>query len=142
MKSFKQYVEACWTGYTAKGMKKKGNRMVPNCVPEEVELKESHKIGDSVTVNSKFFGKQKGKVVKVDDQSVHVQRNGKKYSEKYPHDSVIKEDGMGAGAVGGGPANVVGSGAIAGTGGKGGEPGVSKKRNPVMTPTFKRNPPQ
>ena len=26
--------EACWTGYTAKGMKKKGNRMVPNCVPE------------------------------------------------------------------------------------------------------------
>ena len=28
--------EACWTGYTAKGMKKKGNRMVPNCVPEEV----------------------------------------------------------------------------------------------------------
>jgi hypothetical protein len=29
--------EACWTGYTAKGMKKKGNRMVPNCVPEEVE---------------------------------------------------------------------------------------------------------
>ena len=29
--------EACWTGYTAKGMKKKGNRMVPNCVPEEIE---------------------------------------------------------------------------------------------------------
>ena len=27
--------EACWTGYTAKGMKKKGNRMVPNCVKED-----------------------------------------------------------------------------------------------------------
>jgi hypothetical protein len=27
--------EACWAGYEAKGMKKKGNRMVPNCVPEE-----------------------------------------------------------------------------------------------------------
>ena len=26
--------EACWKGYRAKGMKKKGNRMVPNCVPE------------------------------------------------------------------------------------------------------------
>lgn len=26
--------EACWKGYKAKGMKKKGNRMVPNCVPE------------------------------------------------------------------------------------------------------------
>jgi hypothetical protein len=37
MKTFKQYTEACWTGYTAKGMKKKGNRMVPNCVPEETE---------------------------------------------------------------------------------------------------------
>jgi hypothetical protein len=58
---------------------------------EEVELDESHKVGDSVIVNSKFFGKQKGKVVKVDNQSVHVQRNDKKYSEKYPHDSVMKE---------------------------------------------------
>jgi hypothetical protein len=26
--------EACWKGYKAKGMKKKGNRMVPNCVKE------------------------------------------------------------------------------------------------------------
>ena len=26
---------ACWKGYTAKGLKKKGNRMVPNCVPVE-----------------------------------------------------------------------------------------------------------
>lgn len=54
----------------------------------------------------------------------------------------VKEDGMGAGAVSAGPTNVVGGGAIAGTGGKGGEPGVSKKRNPVMLSTFKRNPPQ
>ena len=23
----------CWEGYVQKGMKKKGNRMVPNCVP-------------------------------------------------------------------------------------------------------------
>ena len=29
--------KACWTGYTAVGLKKKGGRMVPNCVPEEVE---------------------------------------------------------------------------------------------------------
>ena len=26
--------EACWTGYKQVGMKKKGNRQVPNCVPE------------------------------------------------------------------------------------------------------------
>jgi hypothetical protein len=29
--------EACWTGYKKVGMKKKGDKMVPNCVPEEVE---------------------------------------------------------------------------------------------------------
>jgi len=28
--------DACWTGYTAVGMKMKGGRKVPNCVPEEV----------------------------------------------------------------------------------------------------------
>jgi hypothetical protein len=27
--------EACWTGYKKVGMKKKGDRMVPNCIPEE-----------------------------------------------------------------------------------------------------------
>ena len=27
--------EACWQGYTQKGMKPKNGRMVPNCVPEE-----------------------------------------------------------------------------------------------------------
>lgn len=54
----------------------------------------------------------------------------------------INEDGMGAGAVSAGPTNVVSSGAIAGTGGKGGEPGVSKKRNPVIKPLGRRNPPK
>lgn len=28
--------EACWKGYTQKGLKKKGDKMVPNCVPESV----------------------------------------------------------------------------------------------------------
>jgi len=86
MKTFKQYVEACWTGYTAKGMKKKGNRMVPNCVP-------------------------------------------------------VSEDGEGGSA---GPTNVVGGGAIAGTGGKGGEPGVylNKKKSPVMMGIARRKAPQ
>jgi hypothetical protein len=40
MKSFKQHFEACWDGYRQVGVKKKGNRMVPNCVPEEVEIEE------------------------------------------------------------------------------------------------------
>ena len=88
MKTFKQFTEACWKGYTAKGMKKKGDRMVPNCVP-------------------------------------------------------VSEDGMGAGAVAGAPTNNVGSGNIAGTGGRAGEPGVSKKRkSPIIAPMGHRNPPK
>jgi hypothetical protein len=48
-----------------------------------------------------------------------------------------EDGGMGGGAMGGsaGPTNVVSGGAIAGTGGKGGEPGVylkKKKPSPVL----------
>ena len=35
MKSFKSWFEACWDGYKQVGMKKKGDKAVPNCVPEE-----------------------------------------------------------------------------------------------------------
>jgi len=35
--------EACWSGYTQKGLKKKGNRMVPNCVPVNEEDKTEGK---------------------------------------------------------------------------------------------------
>lgn len=35
-KSFKDmYDEDCWDGYKQDGMKKKGNKVVPNCIPEE-----------------------------------------------------------------------------------------------------------
>ena len=30
---YREILEACWTGYRQRGMKKKGDRMVPNCVP-------------------------------------------------------------------------------------------------------------
>ena len=32
--------DACWKGYTAVGMKMKGGRKVPNCVPEETQQEE------------------------------------------------------------------------------------------------------
>ena len=45
--------EACWRGYVARGMKKKGNRMVPNCVPEEtVEEKWTDKYKRSIDCNN------------------------------------------------------------------------------------------
>lgn len=36
-------LEECWTGYTQKGMKKKGDKMVPNCVPVNEEDKTNGK---------------------------------------------------------------------------------------------------
>ena len=52
----------------------------------------------------------------------------------------VKEDGMGGGVV---ATNNVGSGNIAGSGGKGGEPGVNpkKKKGPVLIQMAKRKPP-
>jgi hypothetical protein len=45
--------EACWRGYVARGMKKKGDRMVPNCVPEEtVEEKWTDKYKRSIDCNN------------------------------------------------------------------------------------------
>jgi peptidoglycan hydrolase-like protein with peptidoglycan-binding domain len=37
---FSEFSEACWTGYRQAGMKKKGNRQVPNCVPVSEEQSE------------------------------------------------------------------------------------------------------
>jgi len=38
---YREILEACWTGYRRQGMKKKGSRMVPNCVPVSEEQTES-----------------------------------------------------------------------------------------------------
>ena len=35
--------EDCWSGYKQVGMKKKGKKMVPNCVPEETVSEEDIK---------------------------------------------------------------------------------------------------
>jgi hypothetical protein len=68
----------------------------------------------------------------------------KKGTKAYEPGSCVKEDGEGGGAASAGPTNVVGGGAIAGTGGAGGEPGVNlkKRKTPVMFNTFKRKPPK
>jgi hypothetical protein len=50
------------------------------------------------------------------------------------------EDGVAAVA---GPTNNVGGGSIAGTGGRGGEPGVNpKKKNPIVLDIFRRKKPK
>ena len=46
-------MQKCWTGYTQRGMKEKGGRMVPNCVPvEKVEdLSEADQVNKSLFSN-------------------------------------------------------------------------------------------
>ena len=47
---FQEILEACWTGYRQAGMKKKGDRQVPNCVPvNEVE------VGPEITANQLLY---------------------------------------------------------------------------------------
>ena len=38
---YQEILEACWKGYQQQGMKKKGDRMVPNCVAKEDVVKEA-----------------------------------------------------------------------------------------------------
>ncbi len=38
--AFDPLTEACWVGYKQVGMKKKGDKMVPNCVPENYDVNE------------------------------------------------------------------------------------------------------
>lgn len=98
MQSFKNYCEfdECWTGYVQRGMKKKGDKMVPNCVPagstsEEVEndeeLDEAEYQGRDVPLNKRLPGDVKkskvfvknaaGKVVKVNfgDKNMTIKKD-------------------------------------------------------------------
>jgi len=60
--------KACWDGYEQQGMKRKGDRMVPNCVyvgkSEGVEKAESVRVGQMVSWNSSG-GRAEGKVKRV-----------------------------------------------------------------------------
>ena len=42
-------MEACWRGYTAKGVKRKGGRIVPNCVPVSETAAWTRREGKSPT---------------------------------------------------------------------------------------------
>ena len=99
MQSFKNYCEfdECWTGYVQRGMKKKGDRMVPNCVPagstkeqveqEDEELDEAEYQGRDVPLNKRLPGDVKkskvfvknaaGKVVKVNfgDKNMTIKKD-------------------------------------------------------------------
>jgi len=136
--------EACWDGYTAKGMKKKGNRMVPNCVPEEVESIDEKNVPTSPEkwARAKAAAKSKFAVYPSAYANGWASKKYKAMGGGWRTEETVSEDGAMGGSVG--PTNVVGGGAIAGTGGKGGEPGVylpRRKKSPVMM-SIRRKPPK
>lgn len=70
MLSFREYLkeseDPCWDGYRQLGMKKKGNKEVPNCIPEEEEIDEATYQGREVALNKPSKGDVKKSKVFVD----------------------------------------------------------------------------
>jgi len=135
--------EACWDGYTAKGMKKKGNRMVPNCVPEEVEQIEEKNVPTSPEkwARAKAAAKSKFAVYPSAYANGWASKKYKAMGGGWRTEETVSEDGAMGGSVG--PTNVVGDGAIAGTGGKGGEPGVylpRRKKSAILMSIRRKSP--
>jgi hypothetical protein len=78
--------EACWVGYKQVGMKKKGKKMVPNCVPEEVsatidkskhrEAQKSAKIGNlarnTTNPGEKVAAEKKSKGLKLFGENISL----------------------------------------------------------------------
>ena len=91
--------KSCWKGYIARGTKKKGDRMVPNCVPleEKEELEEAEYQGRKVTLNKPFLTPDgpkkrsvyvknaKGNVVKVNfgQKGVAIKKHLPKHRKSY-----------------------------------------------------------
>ena len=91
-KQVEQIEEACWDGYKQVGMKKKGSKEVPNCVPEENELNEWGEITEKDDKSGKelnnptkgdikkykvYVKNAKGNVVKVEfgDPNMEIKRD-------------------------------------------------------------------
>ena len=83
----KSLVEKCWVGYTQKGMKKKGDKMVPNCVPvkEQVDASKYGQTPEQLLqgiVDRKKLGGQvvKGGLKKANEE-VEIQEKVQRYNE-------------------------------------------------------------
>jgi hypothetical protein len=68
--------EACWKGYEQKGMKKKGNKNIPNCVPKNENINEEE-MSDEMTDRYMFFSnleqihRETGKLLELDKDKVN-----------------------------------------------------------------------
>ena len=85
--AFDPITEACWTGYKQVGMKKKGDKMVPNCVPESFKVEEYITEQDDSVTMSKDMKKKKEELPKQDDVGTEADTEKK---EKKESDNVDK----------------------------------------------------
>lgn len=61
----KEITEACWSNYKQVGMKKKGSRKVPNCVPKENYVTNTHMgMGSERPLNRQLIERPKNKQLK------------------------------------------------------------------------------
>ena len=92
-KSFKDmYDEDCWDGYKQVGMKKKGNKMVPDCVPESTDLTENWITDLMNRVGAKTINKDKYRKV-----AQHIKREmakGKYKSPEFAAADTIRKFGL------------------------------------------------
>ena len=81
----KSLVEKCWVGYTQKGMKKKGDKMVPNCVKEQIDASKYGKTPDQLLQDIVDKKKLGGQVVKSGlkkaNEEVEIQEKVQRYNE-------------------------------------------------------------
>ncbi len=98
-------VDACWRGYKQVGMKKKGNKQVPNCVPEVYEIGKDYADhtkrvtpGQSVEVKKVkgFLDRERDKYEQVSEKDVKEWANQEstiyKYRERYKEEWKTKLD--------------------------------------------------
>jgi len=89
----KDLQDACWTGYKQVGMKNKGGKQVPNCVPESMSMEDAMKV-DGYVPESYEIGKDYADHTKrvTPGQSVEVEKKkGIIDRESNPTEKDIKE---------------------------------------------------
>jgi hypothetical protein len=90
MKTFKEIREACWTGYKQVGTKKKGDRQVPNCVPEETKVwdkpnpvKDHEKLSPSDKARAKARAKAAGRAYPNMVDNIWAARNEENVADRF-----------------------------------------------------------
>ena len=99
----------CWVGYQQIGMKKKGGKMVPNCVKEVVEIYWENNLGELCGYNFEFpkdeqpmsEAEYKGRKVKLNKIMQGDKKKFKVYVKNDKGNVVVVHFGQGGDAKGG-----------------------------------------